>query len=266
MKIVDSHIHTTFHGDRWGEYAKSHGIDYSDDGLLKEMKTNSVEYAVTIYDLDEPTPMGVNLFKAQSERNKSLIGVAGLNPYKITKDSIVQAEQALASGAIRGLKVFAGYYPFGPGYRKYYKFYKMAAKHNVPVIIHCGDLFPPHGRLRYSHPLQVDDVAVDFPDTKFVIAHAGNPWIIDAGEVAYKNPNVYIDTSGLVDFNNLYAWYSQQIQWLFGYVDDPNRIMYGSDWPLVNMQQYIKFMYNACPKQWREKFFYENAKKLFNIK
>ena len=32
----------------------------------------------------------------------------------------------------------------------------------------------------------------------FVIAHCGNPWIESAAEVAYKNPNVYIECSAML--------------------------------------------------------------------
>jgi predicted TIM-barrel fold metal-dependent hydrolase len=28
------------------------------------------------------------------------------------------------------------------------------------------------------------------PETKFVLAHFGNPWILDAAQVVYKNMNV----------------------------------------------------------------------------
>jgi hypothetical protein len=52
--------------------------------------------------------------------------------------------------------------------------------------------------VKFSHPLTIDEVAVDHPDITFVIAHAGNPWIESAAEVAYKNPNVYLDGSAFV--------------------------------------------------------------------
>ena len=43
----------------------------------------------------------------------------------------------------------------------------------------------------------MDEVAVDNPDVRFVMAHFGNPWLIDAAEVVFKNPNVWADLSGL---------------------------------------------------------------------
>ena len=48
---------------------------------------------------------------------------------------------------------------------------------------------------------------MDYPNVKFVMAHVGNPWMMDAAEVVYKNVNVWADLSGLLladdlDFND----------------------------------------------------------------
>jgi len=74
--------------------------------------------------------------------------------------------------------------------------YDLAMEFNVPVMIHTGDTFNPKGKLRFAHPLNVDDVAVDNPGLKLVICHSGNPWIRDCMEVVYKN--TFADISGLV--------------------------------------------------------------------
>ena len=34
------------------------------------------------------------------------------------------------------------------------------------------------------------------PDTRFVLAHVGNPWFRESAEVIYKNMNVWADLSG----------------------------------------------------------------------
>ena len=47
--------------------------------------------------------------------------------------------------------------------------------------------------------MTVDEVAADFPDVQFVICHCGNPWLLDATEVATKNDNVAVDLSGLLE-------------------------------------------------------------------
>src|SRR3546814_20691712 len=51
-------------------------------------------------------------------------------------------------------------------------------------------------RLRHSNPMLLDDVAVDFPDLKIIIAHPSFPWQDEALAVANHKPLVYIDLSG----------------------------------------------------------------------
>jgi predicted TIM-barrel fold metal-dependent hydrolase len=51
-------------------------------------------------------------------------------------------------------------------------------------------------RLKYSHPMYLDDVAVDFPATPIMLAHPSFPWQEEALSVATHKPNVYIDLSG----------------------------------------------------------------------
>lgn len=69
----------------------------------------------------------------------------------------------------------------------------------MPVVIHTGDTYSEHGILKYAHPLNVDELAVANRDVTFVIAHIGDPWVMDCAEVIYKkNSNVYADLSGLI--------------------------------------------------------------------
>ena len=70
-------------------------------------------------------------------------------------------------------------------------------KYHLPVIFHTGDNWSTTAKVKYAHPLRMDEVAVDHPEVRFVLAHFGNPWLIDAAEVVFKNPNVWADLSGL---------------------------------------------------------------------
>jgi hypothetical protein len=120
------------------------------------------------------------------------------HPERFDQDHLDRVEGVLKQGQVRALKVYLGYLryePYAPAYRRYYK---LAAKYKIPVIFHCGDTYSVTAKVRYAHPLKIDEVAVDFPETKFVLAHFGNPWIMDAAQVAYKNKNVWIDLSAIV--------------------------------------------------------------------
>ena len=51
-------------------------------------------------------------------------------------------------------------------------------------------------RLKYGNPMDIDDVAVDFPDMPIILAHPSFPWQDEAISVCLHKPQVYIDLSG----------------------------------------------------------------------
>jgi predicted TIM-barrel fold metal-dependent hydrolase len=136
-------------------------------------------------------------------------------------------------------------------------------------MVHTGDTYTPRGKIKYSHPLNVDELAVDHPDVKFVICHIGNPWIRDCMEVVYKNANVYTDISGLVlgDFSDRFESYMQrQLQDMLLYGVEPENVLYGTDWPISSMQSYLDFIEELkIPFKERRKIMYENAARLFKL-
>lgn len=285
MKIIDAHIHTAFESKLLGKGAKESCVDYSLEGLKKEMEESGVEYAVSmglksgggmLLDRNAETP----IIKDGKEDicDKNIILVGGINPYKAGKENLSEVEKALKSGKIKGLKIYLGYFDKYAYDDAYKPIYELAAKHNVPVIFHTGDVYDEKAKLKFSQPLDIDDVAVDFRDTKFIIAHTGNPWTDDAGEVIYKNSNVYGDLSGLfvgdkdtienVDDKDL-----EDIIKAYRWVNNPNKFLYGSDWPIVPMKHYIKLIekiikeatYLQDREEHLERVFSLNAKELFNI-
>lgn len=272
MRIIDAHIHTHLHSNAEIEVSKNMGIDCSIEGLLSEMKRNDVEKSVCMtLNTSSKTPMDIDIVK-QNQR-KEIAYVAGINPDKMPRSSLVVLEKALSERLIVGLKIYLGYFPYYPYDRKYSTIFKIAKDNSCPVVFHAGDVFSAlvkKPKVRFSHPLNIDEVAVENPDVNFVIAHTGAPWVVDAAEVIYKNPNVYADVSAFLIGKNIrgimhYENAVKMLQYAFGYVDNPEKFMYGSDWPLVKMDEYISFVKEAAPRSWHDKIFYGNAKKIFGI-
>ena len=168
-----------------------------------------------------------------------------------------------------GIKIYAGYYHYHVWDEVYTPLYELARKHNLPVVIHQGDTFSEKGLLKYAHPLEIDELAMKFRDVNFVIAHFGDPWIMTAAEVAAKNKNVFIDLSGLIvgnakdveHFTN--DDFKSHIRRGLVYLDNYKKVMFGSDWPLVDLNSYIDFIKSLIPIEFHEDVFYSNAKKLF---
>ena len=93
-----------------------------------------------------------------------------------------------------------------PGYNKiwltdpiYDPIYRLAEKYDKPVAVHMGLTAYSQAYLKYSHPLALDEAAADFPRTRFVMCHFGNPFLEAAAAVLEKNPNVCADLSGLLE-------------------------------------------------------------------
>jgi predicted TIM-barrel fold metal-dependent hydrolase len=137
-------------------------------------------------------------------------------------------------------------------------------------MIHAGDTYSKDAKVRQAHPLLVDDIAVDFPDVKFVICHLGNPWFQDTAQVLYKYDNVYADISGLTlgEFKYEFERYMiQSVKDMIMFMGDPGKqILYGSDWPLVSMGPYIRFFENLeMPEAVKENIRWRTAARLFKI-
>jgi len=197
----------------------------------------------------------------------------GINPHTLNDNSLAKTEEMLNSSSnVVGMKIYAGYYHVDVTDPIYNPIYDLAEKYDVTIVIHTGETYSERGLLKYSHPLRVDDLAVARPEMRIVACHMGVPWVFDACEVVAKNPNVYIDLSGMLVGNAefiaqqavtplLVDRYKQALVFLNNY----DKVLYGTDWPLVPMGAYIDFIKKLIPTDAHEKVFYENALHVFKL-
>jgi hypothetical protein len=136
-------------------------------------------------------------------------------------------------------------------------------------MIHTGDTYDPKGKVKYAHPLEVDEVAVDFREVTFVICHLGNPWVTDAMEVIYKNDNVVADISGFTIklFQERFERYMLgQLGEAIAYSGDPHSILFGTDWPICDMVAYQRFVAKLdLTDQERADIMWRNAARVFRL-
>lgn len=245
--------------------------------LRREMQEAEMTHALAMGCWNAPPddPLGIaeTLVLARSAPGLLAIGIA--DPTRSDADHLRRVESALAAKHVCALKGYLGYLHYGPDHPGYRPYYELAECYQLPVIFHTGDTYSPNAKLRFAQPLAVDDVAVDHPRVKFVLAHLGNPWMTDAAEVMYKNINVWADLSGLVigDADSFAAPERQEmleetrqaLRRAFRYAERPNRFLYGSDWPLVSMSEYRSFIAAAIPELYHPLVFEENARVLFHL-
>ncbi len=263
--IIDVHTHiNNYHKDRVVS------LENCLDDLTDSMAANKVDYALVLssYKVNEHRPSTKQVVEAIKGRN-NLGVVSGISYLHYDHRDIRVISEYLEKGFIKGLKLYPGYEPFYPNDTRLKLLYEMAIEYDVPVMFHSGDTYAPSGKVKYSHPLHIDDLAVDYPDLKIVICHIGNPWIRDCMEIVYKNENVYADISGLVlgNFSEKFERYmKKEIEEMITYAGDPNYLLYGTDWPIANMESYLKFMGQLdLEDDKKELIMWKNAASLFKI-
>lgn len=245
--------------------------------LRREMQTAGVThaFAMGVWNTGDDDPLGINRTLEIAPFVPGLRPIGIMDPRRTEAEHFRRIEQILASGRVVALKGYLGYLHYEPAHANYQRYYELAARYRVPVMFHTGDTYSPQAKLKFAHPLGVDEVAVDHPQCQFVLCHLGNPWMIDAAEVIYKNLNVWADLSGLVVGDDGYFSsdegretlheLAQAVQQAIRYSERPNRFLYGTDWPLVPMAAYREFIRQAVPAAYHEQVFEENARRLFRL-
>ncbi|HYC50355.1 MAG TPA: amidohydrolase family protein [Gemmatimonadaceae bacterium] len=263
--IIDCHVHLNNYHEQ-----EAISLEESLDRLQLAMEDAGVGYSLvlTSYIVSVHRPSTAQVVKA-IEKIDSLGVVAGISYLNYRQRDLRELADFLSAGLVKGLKLYPGYEPFYPHDKRLKVVYDLAEEFDVPVMIHTGDTYTPKGKVKYAHPLEVDEVAVDHPNVKFVICHLGNPWLVDCMEVVYKNANVSADFSGLIlgEFTEAFEDYmEEQIEEVILYAGEPRKFLYGSDWPICSMKSYVEFVRQLkLPATDLHAMMYENTRRLFRL-
>jgi len=146
---------------------------------------------------------GVNEFVSNyvKEDPKRLISCGSLHP-RHTTNILADVEQLLRL-QVGMIKIHPPHQLLFPndylnGVTELEIIYRAAEANGIPVMFHTGTSVFPGARNKYGDPIYLDDVAVDFPKLKILMAHGGRPlWMETAFFLVRRHPNVYLDISGI---------------------------------------------------------------------
>lgn len=177
--------------------------------------------------------------EAAAEHADVLIPFASIDPARGPAGA--REARRLAEGfAVRGFKFHPNLQGFLPNDRSAYPLYEVIEGLGLPAIFHTGQTGIGAGvrggggvRLKYSNPMHIDDVAVDFPDLRIVMAHPSFPWQDEALAVATHKPNVFIDLSG---WSPKY-FPPQLVRYANTLLKD--KVLFGSDYPLLTPDRWL---------------------------
>jgi uncharacterized protein len=263
--IIDCHVHLNRYEDEEpAELRDRYQL------LREEMAHHDVAYAIVLssFKVNERRPSVDEILDVVGD-DPAIGVVAGVSYSNYRAADLAHLRELLKRKRIIGLKLYPGYEPFYVHDPRLRVVYELAGEFQVPVMIHTGDTYDPRGKIKYSHPIEVDEIAVDFPDVTFVICHLGNPWVTDAMEVIYKNENVVGDISGftLKHFEARFEEYmADQVREVVTYAGNPYSILFGTDWPIAGMGAYRRFVDRlGLSDEEKDLVLWRNAARVFHI-
>lgn len=241
MKVVDAHVHVQpwrmLHPDILAAVAGSlepgTGEILSDrDALLRHLDESDVETAWCINEVATHvmgfTPeVNAWITRFTEGHRDRLVPVGSVDP---TQERDVRGElRRILDLGIRVLKLHPPHQYFRVNaYREALPrlafVYEECEERGVPIIIHTGTSVFPRARNIYADPMPVDDIAIDFPRLRIILAHAGRPLYADTALfLLRRHPNVYADLSGIPP--------RRLLEYLPRIEDVADKLLWGTDWP-----------------------------------
>jgi uncharacterized protein len=208
--------------------------------VYREKKIGLVMFTVdTEFEIGNRRIPNEEIADAARDNADIMMAFASIDPHK-GKMGVREARGLIESGAVKGFKFHPTCQGFFPNDTMAYGLYELIAHHKLPAIFHTGHSGIGTGmrggggmRLKYSQPIHIDDVAVDFPDMTIILAHPSWPWTDEALSMALHKPNVYIDLSGWMP-----KYFPPQIvQYANGQLK--TKMLFGSDFPLIQPDRWI---------------------------
>lgn len=268
MKIIDAHLHFCPEEEGFTQLAQSAGHENNEKHLESVYKDLGIVCGIvmgnrTVDPKDHVYPdfmrycIGIDSFYLDG---------------KEVSDAICHIEENLKRAQCVGIKLYPGYSPMYISDPAYEPIYELAKQYHKPVAVHTGETSTQNAYLKYSHPLTLDQAAAEHPQVQFVMCHYGNPWLMDAAAVVSKNDNVAADISGIlegrVNLDHLFyekSGYMEALKTWMGYLHEYDDLLFGTDWPLVHLEEYIEFVKRLVPEKYYEKVFFHNANRIYQL-
>ncbi len=247
------------------------------DGMLPSVQETAAYFrerkiGAVIFPVDAERETGFRRYSNEdvaeicAENSDILIPFASVDPWK-GKAGAREVRRLAEDYGVYGFKFHPTMQGFFPNDRQIYPVLEAVAETGKIALFHTGQTGVGSGmkggmgmRLKYSNPMHIDDVAVDFPDMPIIMAHPAFPWQEEALAVCQHKPNVYIDLSGWSPkyFPEILVKYANSLI--------KKKVLFGSDWPAITPDRWLADFEKAPFRdEVRPLILKENAKKLLGL-
>ncbi len=254
LAAIDVHVHAHVSeripdDPAWQSILEAGGRYFKEEGPQPTIPETAAYYrqrqmACVLFTVDLESTTGLTripneeILDAAAANPDVIIPFASIDPAK-GKMGAREARRLIERG-VRGFKFHPSLQEFYPNERKAYPLYEVIAEAGLPALFHTGHSGIGTGmrggggvHLKYSNPMHLDDVAVDFPDMPIIMAHPSFPWQDEALSVCLHKPQVYIDLSG---WSPKY-FPPQLIQYANTLLK--HKMLFGSDYPMITPDRWL---------------------------
>jgi hypothetical protein len=214
--------------------------------FLKEMDEAGVDSCV-LHPIDCTFAHGCKIVTNEAvaalcAKNSRFFGFASVDPHSASavKD-IVSAVEGLG---LKGLKLDPALQQFDVNSAEHaYPLYQKCGELGIPILMHSGLNWAPKAMTKDGFPLDLEPAIISFPETKFVIAHLGWPWVNEASTLAMKYSNVYLDTSVVYSGTPAECMHHVIFNTMGKEIFERNlfdKVLYGSNYPRTDMRRSMR--------------------------
>jgi predicted TIM-barrel fold metal-dependent hydrolase len=168
---------------------------------------------------------------------EKVIGFGAIDP---SFDPIDETLDEIVRLKLRGVKLGPIYQNIHPADPRMVRVYQFCQAHQLPIMIHQGTTFVRTGPLKYALPILLEDIVVEFPELRMIIAHLGHPWIADTLVLIRKHPHLYSDISAL-HYRPWQFYNALILAKEYGVLD---KLLFGSDYPFTTPEAQIHGLRN----------------------
>lgn len=174
-----------------------------------------------------------------SRCSHKIVGFASCDPTQ--PGYMEELEHAIEDLGLRGLKMGPIYAGLDPRDQRCRPVYEYCQTKGIPIIFHTGTTFNRGAPLEFGRPSLFDQVAIQYPELRTVLAHLGHPFYDECLAVIRKHPNMYADISAL--YYRPWQFYNMMI--LAQEYKVTHKLLFGTDYPFARSIESIEGLRNV---------------------
>ncbi len=219
-------------------------VAIDDDGLVTQMREHGIDTGMVFHPDNQ-------LIRDAIARHPGLYGLVWANPRM--PGAVDETRRLLdePGSRFRGVKLHPLLDAYHPDDPIVHPIIELLIERNLPALIHCGHPI-------FTLPWSIEELIRRYPAAKIILGHMGHGNIVyinAAIDVAARNPNVYLETSGMP----MHAKIREAVERA-----GPDRVLYGSDAPFHHPSvELAKVRVSGLPQDLTDRVLGENGRQLF---